>query len=181
MGITLGYRHLAPLAVLVGLALAAPAQAESSSAQGSFAGKVEVDGRALYLQCKGAGAPTVVLISGYRNDGEIWTTPPGPGMTPVFDGVAVLTRVCAYDHVLSRGKPVALPPNAPAAFDASAFKAAWVKGQDKLTELVPNSRRAVAEGSDRYIQIEQPNLVIQAVRQVVNAVRDPRSWKPATP
>ena len=269
-----------------------------------------MDGSNIHLECKGTGAPTVILISGYRNDGEIWTTPPGQGLTPVFAAVAGFTRVCAYDRpstildathvgrsdpvpmprtaedvvfelhdlldaagiaapmclspirwadcsrgsmpatirttsrasfwsmpgrkpcrncsgqssgrpirrsppcprpvlnldrdleaidfgaasqrmeeaaghqplygiplfVLSRGKPATLPPNVPANFSQGAFEAAWRKGQDQLASLLPDARHVIGTESDHYIQIEQPDLVIDAVRLVVNAVRDPNAW-----
>ena len=80
--------------------------------------------------------------------------------------------------VLSRGKPVALPPNVPASFSPAAFEAAWREGQNQLVALVPEARHVIATESDHYIQIEQPDLVIDAVRQVVGAVRDPASWRP---
>jgi len=298
------------LVALVLLALPSTAWAEPSPNAGDFAGTVEVDGRKLYLECKGTGAPTVILISGYRNDAEIWTTPPAPGITSVFDAVAGFTRVCAYDRpgtildadhvsrsdpvsmprtadevvaelhallfsakleapyvlvahslgglfarlyastyqgdvaglvlvdawpeampellgpeqwkayealatppppgleayrdlesvefgaasermaqaaaatplndiplfVLSRAKPVALPPNVPTGFSQAAFETAWRKGQDQLASLLPDARHVIATESDHYIQIEQPDLVIDAVRQVVDAVRDPSTW-----
>jgi pimeloyl-ACP methyl ester carboxylesterase len=296
---------------LLGLVLlvAAPA-ASAEPAGGDFAGPVDVDGRKLYLECKGTGSPTVMLISGYRNNAEIWTTPPGPGITPVFAGVSGFTRVCAYDRpgtildathlsrsdpvsmprtaeavayelhdlldaariegpyvlvahslgglfarlyastypndvaglvlvdawpeampkllgpeqwaayvklsdpappglesyrdlemidfgaasermeqaaaqsplyglplfVLSRAKPVALPPDVPAGFSQAGFEAAWRKGQDELAAWLPDARHVIATESDHYIQIEQPDLVIDAVRQLVEAVRDPASW-----
>jgi len=34
----------------------------------------------------------------------------------------------------------------------------------------------VGERSGHYIQIDQPELVIEAIRQVVEAVREPGSW-----
>jgi hypothetical protein len=37
----------------------------------------------------------------------------------------------------------------------------------------------IAHESEHYIQLQQPELVIEAVREVVAAVRDPASW--ATP
>lgn len=298
---------LLDLALLV---TATAAQAESGSTSGDFAGQVDVDGRKIYLECRGSGSPTVILNSGYRNDAEIWTTPPGPGVTPVFSAIAGFTRVCAYDRpgtildathlsrsdpvpmprnaeavvfelhdlldaaeikgpyvlvahslgglfarlyastypgeiaglvlvdawpeampklldpeqwtayeklaappppglesyrdiemidfaaasermeqeaarrplfgvplfVLSRAKPVALPPNVPADFSQAAFETAWREGQNELAALLPDARHAIATDSDHYIQIEQPDLVIDAVRQVVEAVRDPASW-----
>jgi pimeloyl-ACP methyl ester carboxylesterase len=293
------------------LVAATAAQAEPGPTSGDFAGPVDVDGRKLYLECKGTGSPTVILISGYRNNAEIWTTPPEPGITPVFAAVAGFTRVCTYDRpgtildathlsrsdpvpmphtaeavaselhdlldaaniegpyvlvahslgglfarlyastyqddiaglvlvdawpeampkllgpeqwaayvtlsdpappglesyrdlesidfaaasermaqeaaqsplygiplfVLSRAKSVALPPNVPAGFSQAGFEAAWRKGQDELAALLPDARHVTATESDHYIQIEQPDLVIDAVRAVVEAVRDPASWR----
>ena len=78
--------------------------------------------------------------------------------------------------VLSRAKPVALPPHIPANFSQDAFERAWREGQDELATLLPDSRHVIATESDHYIQIEQPDLVIDAVRRVVEAVRDPASW-----
>jgi pimeloyl-ACP methyl ester carboxylesterase len=304
-------QRLVALLVLVLLATASVALAGPSPNAAVFAGTVEVDGRKLHLKCKGTGGPTVILISGYRNDAEIRTTPPGPGITPVFPAVASFTRVCAYDRpgtildashvsrsdpvpmprtadevvaelrallfvtkfeapyvlvahslgglfarlyastypgevaglvlidawpeampkllgpeqweayeelssppppgleaysdlesvnfgaasermaqaatstplkdmplfVLSRAKPAALPPNVPASFSQEAFETAWRKGQDQLASLLSDARHVIATESEHYIQIEQPDLVIDAVRQVVNAVRDPSAWK----
>ena len=298
------------LIALILLAIPAVAWAGPGPADGDFAGAIEVDGRNIHLECKGTGAPTVILISGYRNDAEIWTTPPGAGIEPVLAGVAGFTRVCAYDRpgtildathksrsdpvpmprtaedvvfelhdlldaaqirgpyvlvahslgglfarlyasnypndvaglvlvdawpeamptllgpeqwqayqalaappppgleayrdlesidfgaasermeeaadhqplygiplfVLSRGKPVALPPKVPANFSQDAFEAAWRKGQDQLAALLTDAKHVVATNSDHYIQLEQPDLVIDAVRQVVDAVRDPNAW-----
>jgi pimeloyl-ACP methyl ester carboxylesterase len=300
----------AALIALILLTIPATARAAPAPAQGEFAGPVDVDGRKLYVECKGTGSPTVILISGYRNDAEIWTTPPGPGLTPVFAAVAGFTRVCTYDRpgtildathlsrsdpvpmprtaeavayelhdlldaaniegpyvlvahslgglfarlyastyrddiaglvlidawpeampkllgpdqwaayvklsdpappglesyrdlesidfaaasermeqeaaqsplydlplfVLSRAKPVALPPNVPAGFSRDGFEAAWRKEQDELAALLPDARHVIATESDHYIQIEQPGLVVDAVRAAVEAVRDPATW-----
>jgi hypothetical protein len=35
----------------------------------------------------------------------------------------------------------------------------------------------VAEQSGHYIQQSQPDLVVEAIRAVVEAVRDPNSWE----
>jgi pimeloyl-ACP methyl ester carboxylesterase len=309
MCMTQARRHVALLA-LVFLTLSSATWAEARPAAGDFAGTLVVQGRKLYLECKGTRAPTVILISGYRNDAAIWTTPPGPGIPPVFEAVAGFTRVCAYDRpgtildathvsrsdpvpmprtadevvaelhallfaaklevpyvlvahslgglfarlyastyqgevaglvlvdawseampkllgpeqwkayeelsgppppgleayrnlesvdfgaasermaqaaaaaalndiplfVLSRNKPVALPPNVPASFSQEAFETAWRQGQDQLASLLPDARHAIAQESDHYIQIEQPDLVIDAVREVVDAVRNPSRW-----
>ncbi len=57
-------------------------------------------GRTMYLECRGHGGPTVVLISGVRDRGDIWDTAalaghPGPAVLPA---TARFTRVCAYDR-----------------------------------------------------------------------------------
>ena len=39
----------------------------------AIAETVEVGGRSIHLECKGAGSPTVVLQSGYGNAGDIWS------------------------------------------------------------------------------------------------------------
>jgi len=41
---------------------------------------------------------------------------------------------------------------------------------------VPDAHYGVAELSGHNIHQDQPELVIEAVRQVVEAVRDPGSW-----
>jgi hypothetical protein len=41
---------------------------------GDFAGRVELaQGRELYLECRGQGKPTVILVSGYPNRGNVWS------------------------------------------------------------------------------------------------------------
>ena len=46
--------------------------------------------------------------------------------------------------------------------------------QEKLAALVPDSRLVVAEESGHFIPGDQPDLVIAAIQQVVEAVRDRR-------
>jgi len=76
--------------------------------------------------------------------------------------------------VLSRGLPMELPPDAsaklPANFSAEQERI-WRTSQDKLVALVPGAEHVVATKSGHYIQTIQPDLVIDAVRQVVEAVR----------
>src|SRR5262249_15325781 len=73
-----------------------------------FAELVDIVGhRKMYLECKGTGSPTVVLISGTRGAHDDWTdlidpnNPIGamkPGESAVFPQVSKFTRVCAYDR-----------------------------------------------------------------------------------
>jgi pimeloyl-ACP methyl ester carboxylesterase len=53
----------------------------------------------------------------------------------------------------------------------------WQKLQDELAGLVLNSKHVIAKKSGHDIQHEQPQLVVDAIRDVVQAVRDPGSWK----
>ena len=93
-------------------------------ARGEFAGLVDLgNGRSIYMECRGSGGPTVVLVSGLGDRADTWmTTKDGlPGTAEaVFPGVAGFTRVCAYDRPgtatasgpgfeLSRSTPVAHP------------------------------------------------------------------------
>jgi pimeloyl-ACP methyl ester carboxylesterase len=49
----------------------------------------------------------------------------------------------------------------------------WQALQADQAGLVANSRHVAAERSGHYIQQDRPDLVIDAVRQVVEAVRNP--------
>jgi pimeloyl-ACP methyl ester carboxylesterase len=51
---------------------------------------IQVDGRAIYLDCRGAGSPTVVLEAGFGSGAAGWGE--------ALDGVAGFTRVCAWDR-----------------------------------------------------------------------------------
>jgi len=52
---------------------------------------VEVGGgRSVYLDCRGSGTPTVILEAGLGSGADSWGS--------VFDGIAGLTRVCAWDR-----------------------------------------------------------------------------------
>jgi pimeloyl-ACP methyl ester carboxylesterase len=83
--------------------------AVAAAAEGSNSGGL-VDigcGRKLYLECRGTGSPTIVLISGTRGAHDDWTDvidpknpngAPKPGESAVFPKVSKFTRVCAYDR-----------------------------------------------------------------------------------
>src|SRR5918998_262685 len=106
---------------------ATPTAAASTAASGDFAGLVDIGGRSLYLECRGTGSPTVVLVAGGSTSGRYWTDDllhPDAPRRMVLPGVAESTRVCAYDRpgtyasigeddFLSRSDPVAQPRTAP--------------------------------------------------------------------
>src|ERR1700724_2494246 len=94
-----------------------------NASQEEFLGEVDIgDGRKLYLECHGTGAPTVILESGYHDSSQPWSLsdayPPA-----VLPGVAGFTRVCAYDRpgtllysdpprISDRSSPVRMPRTA---------------------------------------------------------------------
>jgi pimeloyl-ACP methyl ester carboxylesterase len=82
--------------------------------------------------------------------------------------------------VLSRGQPMAMPADLPGGLTGEGLERAWTVEQDRLAALVPGARHVIARESEHYIQLQQPELVIDAVRQVVEAVRDPRSGAMST-
>ena len=79
--------------------------------------------------------------------------------------------------VLTHGQPFDLTPWQPLPADfPSALEKAWQAAQDAQAILVPGSRHIVATKSSHDIELQESKLVIDAVRDVVNAVRDPTSW-----
>jgi signal recognition particle receptor subunit beta/pimeloyl-ACP methyl ester carboxylesterase len=53
-------------------------------------GRFDVDGRQLFIECRGEGGPTVVLEAGMGMPGSSWG--------PIWDAVATFARVCRYDR-----------------------------------------------------------------------------------
>jgi pimeloyl-ACP methyl ester carboxylesterase len=99
----------------------------ASGAAGDFAGPVDIgNGRHLYLQCRGRGAPTIILESGYHNSSDPWSQSDAaaPAVGPaVLPALARAHRVCAYDRpgtvrysdpptIADRSSPVSMPRTA---------------------------------------------------------------------
>ena len=67
------------------------------------------------------------------------------------------------------------PPDAAtllSGLSAEASERLWSEQQADLTTLLPNSRQILAEESGHYIQLDQPDLVIDAIDDVIENVRD---------
>jgi hypothetical protein len=77
--------------LLVPLVTALDPLAAHATQGGDFAGLVG-DGRKMFLECRGLGSPTVVLVAGLRGSAEDWNTAAKPGPR-VFPKVAQFTRV----------------------------------------------------------------------------------------
>jgi pimeloyl-ACP methyl ester carboxylesterase len=82
--------------------------------------------------------------------------------------------------VLTRGlNPLGLEGEVslPGGLSADTIEQAWQDGQPALAALVPGARHVIATRSAHYIQLDEPELVIDAVSLVVEAVRNPASWQ----
>jgi len=97
--------------------------AAQSAARADFARLMDVgSGRKIFMECRGRGSPTVVLVTGLGERAENWskTTNPSDEREAVYPGVARFSRVCAYDrpgtvaaatsgYELTRSTPVPQP------------------------------------------------------------------------
>jgi CubicO group peptidase (beta-lactamase class C family)/pimeloyl-ACP methyl ester carboxylesterase len=82
--------------------------------------------------------------------------------------------------VLTQGQPFDLSPWQPLPADfPGALNNAWHAAQDALATLAPNAKHKIASKSSHYIQAQEPQLVIDAIKQVVEAVRNPSAWTTA--
>lgn len=106
------------LFLLVKIAVATSIRCPQGAAD--YTGRVDIGGgRHIYMHAAGKGKPTVVLVAGLRNTGDIWSVRADDGKkrTMVFQGVAAFTRVVAYDRPgttlgadqFSRSDPVRQP------------------------------------------------------------------------
>jgi pimeloyl-ACP methyl ester carboxylesterase len=75
--------------------------------------------------------------------------------------------------VLAHGVPFPAPtPDWP----SEATEAIMLAQERYLATLVPDARFTVAGTSGHNIHQDQPELVVEAIRQVVAGVRDPDTW-----
>jgi pimeloyl-ACP methyl ester carboxylesterase len=71
----------------------------STNPQADFSGMVDIgSGRQMYMECRGSGSPTVVLVAGGGERGENWSATASPDQMGVFPEVAEFSRVCVYDR-----------------------------------------------------------------------------------
>lgn len=61
--------------------------------------------------------------------------------------------------VLTKGEPFQGLPDNPVGFTADDLESAWSAGQPYLTALRPDTPQLIANGSDHYIHVRQPDLV----------------------
>jgi len=77
--------------------------------------------------------------------------------------------------VLAHARPFDLPKEAEG-FSSDALESVLRAANENLATLVPNARFFVAKESGHDIHQDQPELVIEAIRQVVVGVRHPATW-----
>ena len=74
--------------------------------------------------------------------------------------------------VLTRGNPVSAEGALPPGISAAEFDDVWYQLQRQLAQLVPGARQIIATNSGHYIQLDRPQLVLDATHAVVDAVRN---------
>jgi pimeloyl-ACP methyl ester carboxylesterase len=174
------------MAIVVGASAAsarAAAGGSTTSAESTtFAKRVNIGGgRSMYIECRGKGSPTVLLLSGALSASDAWHAADQRG-PKVYPSVARYTRVCAYDRPgvvrrdgeLSRSDPAPQPTNARIAADDldALLQAADVPGP---YVLVPHSfsgtvaRVFAAEHPDQVKGIVFVDVLTPEVRRLMTA------------
>jgi pimeloyl-ACP methyl ester carboxylesterase len=168
------------------------AAASPPAVSGDFAGLVDIGGRSVYLECRGTGSPTVVLVAGYRSSARIWSEDllqPDAPRTMVLPGVAEFTRVCAYDRpgtianlgddvLISRSDPIAQPRTAPdvvaelhALLQAAGVPGPYVLAAHSLGGLV--ARLYASTFPDEVIGL----ILVDAYSERLETLMGPEQWQ----
>ncbi len=77
--------------------------------------------------------------------------------------------------VLAKGVPSDLTEDT-LGFSPDTLETALLAAQARLTALVPSGRMSIARESGHDVHQDQPALVTEAIRQVVEGVRNPDTW-----
>lgn len=115
------------------------------------------------------------LLAAYPEAEQTWTAPLEDDLTnqQVHAAMASSPMQPMPLYVLSHGIPFTAPfPG----FPAEAAEAVMTRLQADLATLAPNAKHVIATESGHNIHQDQPELVIAAIRDVVDAVRDPATW-----
>lgn len=118
------------------------------------------------------GTDTVFSIEGY---GDVETLGWGADNAVVREAVAATPLRPMPLAVLAHGRPFAVPEGAQG-FTSAALEGFLRAANEDLATLVPDARFFVAADSGHDIHQDQPELVIEAIRQVVAGVRGPDTW-----
>jgi pimeloyl-ACP methyl ester carboxylesterase len=118
------------------------------------------------------GSDTVKPIPGY---GDLETLGYGKDNAVMRQAAASAPLGPMPLAVLAHTRPFGLPENAEG-FSSNALESVLRAANNDLATLVPNGRFFVAEHSGHDIHQDQPELVTEAIRQVVTGVRNPDTW-----
>jgi pimeloyl-ACP methyl ester carboxylesterase len=118
------------------------------------------------------GWDEIVAIPGY---GDLETIGFGTGNAVMREAAAVTPLARVPLAVFAHGRAADLPDNAQG-FTAEELETLMQAQYKDLATLVPNARFTVASESGHDIHQDQPELVIEAIRQVVTGVRSPDTW-----
>ena len=72
--------------------------------------------------------------------------------------------------VLTKTEPFAQPPSV-VSFPFAEVERIWLKAAENFVKLEPDTPHIFATGSDHYIQINQPDLVIASIRLVIERAK----------
>jgi hypothetical protein len=118
------------------------------------------------------GSDTVVPFPGY---GDVETLGYGADNAAMREAATATPLAAMPLVVLAHGRPFALPEDAQG-FTSEGLEAVLRAANEELATLVPQARFFVAGDSGHDIHQDQPDLVVEAVRQVVAGVRSPDTW-----
>jgi pimeloyl-ACP methyl ester carboxylesterase len=102
-------------------------------------------------------------------------------MTAIADEIAVFAET--IEQVQATGSLGDLPltvltatgsvwwPDLPPDVDASQFRQMWLELQQDLTKLSTNSTQVFADKSSHFMQFDQPEVIVDAIRQIVETTR----------
>jgi pimeloyl-ACP methyl ester carboxylesterase len=116
------------------------------------------------------GTDTIIPIPGY---GDIETIPYG-SMNQELRDTAPLSAIPLA--VLSHGVPFEIDTVPEEFTSAAELENFLTAANEQQATLAPDGRYWLGATSGHYVQQDQPELVIEAIRQVVTGVREPDSW-----
>jgi pimeloyl-ACP methyl ester carboxylesterase len=119
-----------------------------------------------------SGSDTVKLIPSY---GDLETIGYGKDNLVMRQAAATTPLGPMPLAVLAHARPFELPKEAEE-FSSDALESVLRAANKNLATLVPNARFFVANDSGHDIHQDQPELVIEAIRQVVIGARHPATW-----
>ena len=122
---------------------------------------------------QGVGTDEVIPIPGY---GDVETLRWGADNAVVREAVAASPLRPMPLAVLAHGKPFAAGGRTHRGSPTGELEGFFARANEDLATLVPNARFSVASESGHDIHQDQPELVTEAIRQVVAGVRNPDTW-----